>query len=71
MKGFIENFPVSLFEKSTGMKKPVSEEIAQKTFSREEEEKIKRKSINFCNKAKKKNIVIVYEPQLKGNEIEN
>lgn len=62
---------IDLFEKSTGMKYPVSAEIAQKTLSREEEEKIKRKSINFCNKAKKKNIVIVYEPQLKGNEIEN
>ena len=55
---------ISLFRKTTGYAYPVPEEIRQKKFSAEEEEKIRKKSLDFCNKVRSKSIGILYEPDL-------
>ncbi len=53
---------VGLFEKTTGYSYPVSEELRTKMLSDEETEKIRKKSLDFCNKVRKKNIGILYDP---------
>ena len=55
---------ISLFQKTTGYAYPVPEEIRQKKLSAEEEEKIRKKSLDFCNKVRSKSIGILYEPDL-------
>lgn len=55
---------IKLFEKTTGYTYPVPGEIRKKQLSDEEEEKIRKKSIDFCNKVRGKSISILYNPDL-------
>lgn len=53
---------ISLFEETTGCHYPVSGENGMQTLSEEEAENIRKKSLIFCNKVRKKNIGILYDP---------
>ncbi|MDE6531616.1 MAG: glycosyltransferase [Lachnospiraceae bacterium] len=53
---------ISLFEKTTGFSYPVPEKYRMQMLSEEEMEKIRKKSLDFCNKVRKKNIGILYDP---------
>lgn len=51
-----------LFEEITGLSYPVSEKYRTQPLSEEELENIRKKSLDFCNKVRKKNIGILYDP---------
>ena len=53
---------ISLFEKTTGFPYPVPEKYRMQMLPEEEMEKIRKKSLDFCNKVRKKNIGILYDP---------
>lgn len=53
---------ISLFEETTGVPYPVPEKYRMQLLSEEDTEKIRKKSLDFCNKVRKKNIGILYDP---------
>lgn len=53
---------IGLFEEVTGCHYPLPEEYRMQKFSEEETENIRKKSLEFCNKVRKKNIGILYDP---------
>ncbi len=53
---------IRLFEETTGYPYPVPEKCRMQTLSEEEAENIRKKSLDFCNKVRKKNIGILYDP---------
>lgn len=53
---------IGLFEKTTGFPYPVPEKYRTQALSKDEEENIRKKSLEFCNKVRKKNIGILYDP---------
>lgn len=55
-----------LFEDTTGICYPVPEKYSTQTLSEEEAVNIRKKSLEFCNKVRKKNIGILYDPQGKA-----
>lgn len=57
---------VGLFEETTGCHYPVSGGSGGQTLSEEEVENIRKKSLIFCNKVRKKNIGILYDPLRKA-----
>lgn len=55
---------IPLFEKHFGISYEEREET-WKTLTSEEKEKIRKKSLQFCNKMKSKNIGVLYDPMLR------
>lgn len=53
---------ISLFEETTGLPYPVPEKYRMQMLTEEEIENIRKKSLSFCNKVRKKNIGILYDP---------
>lgn len=55
---------IPLFEKEVGISYHRRKEILSGIKSKKELEKIRKKSLIFCNKVRKQNIVVLYDPQL-------